>query len=230
MRAVPRASDARSLLDCAALPRLVHPSAADVVGNVGLDKKQPVLMPYVAFGTYRLGTRQARSVTLEALRNGYRCIDTAFVYGRQMTEIEVGKAIQDALQRGIIHSREEIFVITKQWRDYHGYEASMKCLDASLERLGLEYVDCWMMHWPGPCWQSKPRQEKDPGGTKGICTDEEDEDNPWNYAKEGMGKDEIAALRAETWRAMEDAYRQGKTREFHFVLGLAFQSLSSCTT
>lgn len=222
MRAVPRASDARSLLDCAALPTLVHPSAADVVGNAGLDKKQPVLMPYVAFGTYRLGTRQARSVTLEALRNGYRCIDTAFVYGRQMTEIEVGKAIQDALQRGIIHSREEIFVITKQWRDYHGYEASMKCLDASLERLGLEYVDCWMMHWPGPCWQSKPRQEKDPGGTKGICTDEEDEDDPWNYAKEGMGKDEIAALRAETWRAMEDAYRQGKTREFHFVLGIEF--------
>ena len=69
-----------------------------------------------------------------------------------------------------------------------------------------------MVHWPGPSWNSKPRQEK-----VYNANNEEDEqnvdDDPWRYAKEGMGRDDIAFLRAETWRAMEDAYRQGKTRE-----------------
>lgn len=160
-------------------------------------------MPWVGFGTYRLGQRQSRLATLEALKNGYRSIDTAFIYGGQTTEIEVGKAIQDALQQGIIQSRDEIFVTTKQWREYHGYDASMKCLDLSLQRLGLDYVDCWMMHWPGPCWKSKPREEKGHAGTKREreeVTGENEEDDQWEYAKDGMGKDEISALRAETWR------------------------------
>mmetsp|Transcript_30994 Transcript_30994/g.65988 ORF Transcript_30994/g.65988 Transcript_30994/m.65988 type:complete len:396 (+) Transcript_30994:30-1217(+) len=209
-----RASEARSLLDCAALATPVHPSAAVSPGDTGdknVNEKQPVLFPWVGFGTYRLGKGRSRSATLQALNNGYRHIDTAFVYGGETTEIEVGKAIQDALQRDIIQSREELFVTTKQWRDHHGYDASMKCLDKSLKRLGLDYVDCWMMHWPGPCWKSKPRQEKD--RSKGTKRDHESEgkgDDPWVYAK--VGQDEIASLRAETWRAMEDAYRQGKAR------------------
>ena len=74
-----------------------------------------------------------------------------------------------------------------------------------------------MMHWPGPCWKSKPRQEKDQIGAKRKETtagkDDDEEDDPFEYAKDGMGKDEITSLRAETWRAMEDAYKQGKTRE-----------------
>ncbi|EED93779.1 aldo-keto oxidoreductase, partial [Thalassiosira pseudonana CCMP1335] len=130
----------------------------------------PVLMPWVGYGTYRLGQRHARTATFQALNVGYRQIDTAFIYGGQTTEIEVGKAIQDALEHNIISSREELFITTKQWREYHGYEKSMECLNLSLDRLGVDYVDCWMMHWPGP------------------------------------------SLRAETWRAMEDAYRQGKAR------------------
>ncbi|KAL7552203.1 hypothetical protein ACHAWF_015419 [Thalassiosira exigua] len=136
-------------------------------------------MPWVGFGTYRLGKRKARSATLEAIKSGYRHIDTAFVYGGQTTEIEVGRAVRDALDSDILRDREELFLTTKQWREYHGYDKSMKCLDLSLERLGVDYVDCWMMHWPGPCW-SKPSR--------------------------GGGTD------AETWRAMEDAYREGKTR------------------
>lgn len=210
---VTRSCEARSLLDCVALTTPAHPSAALSPGIDNNDDKQPVLMPWVGFGTYRLGKNRSRSATLEALKNGYRHIDTAFVYGGQTTEIEVGKAIQDALQHDIIQSREDLFVTTKQWREHHGYDASMECLDISLERLGLEYVDCWMMHWPGPCWKSKPRQEKDQSReTKRDHTDECDADELWVYAKDGMGQDEIVSLRAETWRAMEDAYRQGKAR------------------
>ena len=202
---VSRAVDARCLLDCAMLKPMYHPATINV-GNAPKRSKDVTTMPWVGFGTYRLGKRQSRTATLDALKNGYRHIDTAFVYGGQTTEIEVGKALNDALQMGVIESREDVFITTKQWREYHGYDASMKCLELSLERLGVEYVDMWMMHWPGPCFESKDKRQKmSTGGTMA-------EDDPWIYVKEGMGIDEIAALRAETWRAMEDAYRAGKTR------------------
>ena len=120
-QAVQRASDARSLLDCAALTTPVHPSS--IVSDSGVDAEdieQRVLMPWVGFGTYRLGKNKARLATLQALQQGYRNIDTAFVYGGQTTEIEVGKAIKDALEQDIIQHREDIFLTTKQWREYHG--------------------------------------------------------------------------------------------------------------
>ena len=98
-QAVQRASDARSLLDCAALTTPVHPSSIVSGSIVDTDDiiEQRVLMPWVGFGTYRLGKNKARLATLQALQQGYRNIDTAFVYGGQTTEIEVGKAIKDAL-------------------------------------------------------------------------------------------------------------------------------------
>ena len=185
----------------------------------------------MGFGTYRLGQHKSRLATLEALKKGYRLIDTAFVYGGQTIEIEVGKAIQDALQAdGVIQNRDEVFVTTKQWRTYHGYEQSLKCLEKSLERLGLDYVDCWLIHWPGPCWNVKPKQEKekDQRGTKRDRASESDEDDPWVYAKVGMGEDEIASLRAETWRAMEDAYRQGKARECFLYYFISFDNMYRC--
>ena len=190
----PRAIEAQSLLDCAVLTTPANAA---------------ILMPWVGFGTYRLGKNKSRLATLEALKVGYRHIDTAFVYGGQTTEIEVGLALQDALQQGIIKSRQDVFITTKQWREYHGYDASMKCLELSLERLGVDYVDCWMMHWPGPCWSADKRERKK---SKSDASEETEDNDPWFYAQDGMGIDEITTLRAETWRAMEDAYRQGKTR------------------
>jgi diketogulonate reductase-like aldo/keto reductase len=175
-------------------------------------------MPWVGYGTYRLGQRNAHSAVLAALQTGYRQVDTAFVYGGQTTEVEVGKALRDAINQKIITSRQDVFVTTKQWRDYHGYDASLKCLELSLERLQLDYVDCWMMHWPGPCWESKPRQAaKEHGSSESHKRaleedEEEEEEDVWSKTKDGIRKDDIARLRGETWRAMEDAYRSGKTR------------------
>lgn len=207
---VSRAIDSRGLLDCAILTPLTHyPSPiVNIDANANANDGNCVLMPWVGFGTYRLGKRQSRAATFEALKSGYRQIDTAFIYGGQTTELEVGKALQDALQMGVIKSRQDVFITTKQWREYHGYDASMKCLELSLERLGLDYVDMWMMHWPGPCFESRDKRQT--ASSSGGATSEEDD--PWLHAKEGMGINEISALRAETWRAMEDAYRQGKAR------------------
>ena len=188
---VPKASEARSLLDCAALAIPSRPAqhliqSKDINAQDSKQQNNPVLMPWVGFGTYRLGQRKSRSATYQALDVGYRHIDTAFIYGGQTTEIEVGKAIRDALQHGLIKNREELFVTTKQWRDHHGYDASLQCLDLSLERLGLEYVDCWMMHWPGPCWKNKPRQEKQ--SAESNQEGDGEGDDLWQYAEDGMGK------------------------------------------
>ena len=180
-RATPSAS-ATSLTDCA----MFH---------------NGVLMPWVGFGTYRLG-QSAHSAVSSALAAGYRLIDTAYIYAGEKTETEVGKALQVAFTAHDAQlTRADVFVITKHWRKFHGYEAALGCLHRSLQRLGLEYVDMWMMHWPGPAWSTMNRKN-----------DELEAHGPWHYALPGHGKDEIKALRAETWRAMEDALRSGKAR------------------
>jgi diketogulonate reductase-like aldo/keto reductase len=205
--------EATSLSSCITLPKpLPTNNNASNQSRSLVDKE--ILMPWVGYGTYRLGQKRAHSAVLSALQTGYRQIDTAFIYGGQTTELQVGKALRDAFDRNILHSREDVFVTTKQWREFHGYDASLKCLEMSLGRLGLDYVDCWMMHWPGPCWECKSRQNRGGSNDNHKCTLEEDGDTDvvWSRAKDGVQKDEMASLRAETWRAMEDAYLSGKAR------------------
>ena len=166
--------------------------------GVLLPNSDNVILPWIGYGTYKLKHEIARECTLEAMRQGYRGIDTAFIYGREKTEKEVGLAIQDAIQEGVVE-RKDLCVITKQWRKYHGYEPSMECLRLSLKRLQLEYVDLWLMHWPGPAWSTMNRRN-----------DMIAEHGPWYYAVHS--KEEIPEARAETWRAMEDAYKEGKVK------------------
>jgi len=175
---------ARSLTDCAVLR-----------GRDGA-----VHMPWVGFGTYKLG-QTAQQATAEALRCGYRHIDTAYIYSNERTEAEVGKALAGAFAEGDGRlQRQDVFVTTKHWRKFHGYEASLGCLERSLKRLQLEHVDCWLMHWPGPAWSTMSRRGDE------VAADR------WHYAVAGQGEHEIQALRAETWRAMEEALRVGKAR------------------
>jgi diketogulonate reductase-like aldo/keto reductase len=158
-----------------------------------------VILPWIGFGTYKLGKEQARGCTLEALKQGYRCIDTAFIYGGETTETQVGLALQDAISDRIITRRDEVKVITKHWRKYHGYEPTLACLQLSLKRLQVEYIDVWLMHWPGPAWTTMNRRK-----------DEIAQHGPWHYATHQP--EEMPALRAETWRAMEDAVKSGRVK------------------
>lgn len=221
--AVSSGSEATSLSSCIALPKLSPVNSKPPNSSSNNDnesEESAVLLPWVGYGTYRLG-RNAQSAVHAALQIGYRHIDTAFVYGGQTTEIQVGNALRDSFRQKIC-DRQDVFITTKQWREYHGYDESLKCLEMSLERLGLDYVDMWMMHWPGPCWESKARQSKEGDGDKRI----EEENDTWSRAKPGMQRDEIASIRAETWRAMEDAYRSGKARSIA-VSNLTIQHLQT---
>lgn len=102
-----------------------------------------VEIPVVGFGTWQTpdGDVAYQSV-LDALKAGYRHIDTAAAYGN---EASVGRAIKDS---GI--PREELFITSKLWNDSHSYEAAKIALDKSLKLLGLDYLDLYLIHWPNP--------------------------------------------------------------------------------
>lgn len=99
-------------------------------------------MPQLGFGVWQVSDEQATPVVKKALEVGYRSIDTAMIYGN---EKGVGRAIKESNV-----PREELFITTKVWNADHGYENTLKAFDASLERLGLDYIDLYLIHWPTP--------------------------------------------------------------------------------
>lgn len=99
-------------------------------------------MPQLGFGVWQVADDQATSAVAKALEVGYRSIDTAMIY---KNEKGVGKAIKDSSV-----PREELFITTKVWNSDQGYENTLKAFDESLERLGLDYVDLYLIHWPTP--------------------------------------------------------------------------------
>ncbi|MHB1907837.1 MAG: aldo/keto reductase [Nitrososphaerales archaeon] len=102
---------------------------------------ESVEIPKLGLGVYQIPKGRASVDAVSyALKIGYRLIDTAAIYGN---ESEVGKAVRDS---GI--AREEIFVTTKLWNSEHGYEKALRAFDGSLKRLGLDFVDLYLIHWP----------------------------------------------------------------------------------
>jgi len=102
-----------------------------------------VEIPRLGLGVYRAAAgAETRNAVLWALEAGYRHVDTAAAYGN---EADVGRAIRES---GI--PRANVFVTTKLWNDDHGYDAALAAFDASLERLGFDYVDLYLIHWPVP--------------------------------------------------------------------------------
>ena len=124
--------------------------------------KNGVKIPSIGFGTYKLGDNEkAVSALKHALEVGYRHIDTAAFYG---TEEAIGIAIKESKVK-----REDIFLVTKLWNDCHGYENAMNAFKESIKKIGVDYLDLYLIHWPNE-------------------------------------------LNADTWRALEDLYNEGKVK------------------
>ncbi|MCR8980435.1 aldo/keto reductase [Brevibacillus laterosporus] len=102
-----------------------------------------VVKPWLGLGVYKAddGAEVEQAIRM-ALEAGYRSIDTAAIYEN---EAGVGKAIRDSKI-----PREEIFVTTKVWNTEQGYESTLQAFDTSLQKLGLDYIDLYLVHWPVP--------------------------------------------------------------------------------
>ncbi|OMI36878.1 aldo/keto reductase [Streptomyces sparsogenes] len=101
-----------------------------------------VQIPQLGFGVFQVPDVETAAAVTAALEAGYRSIDTAAIYGN---ESGVGKALADS---GI--ARDDLFITTKLWNSDQGYDATLKAFDAALDKLGLDYVDLYLIHWPTP--------------------------------------------------------------------------------
>ncbi|WP_431126850.1 aldo/keto reductase [Flagellimonas flava] len=100
-----------------------------------------VQMPYFGLGVYlaKDGEEVSNAVKV-ALNHGYRHVDTASIYNN---EVGVGLGIKESDV-----DRKDVFVVSKVWNSDQGYDSTLKAFDASLERLGLDYLDLYLIHWP----------------------------------------------------------------------------------
>lgn len=101
-----------------------------------------VQMPALGLGVLRSSKEETPAAVETALKSGYRLIDTAAAY---LNEREVGEGIR---RSGV--DRSEIFVTTKLWLTHYGYESALRAFDSSLRKLGLDYLDLYLLHWPVP--------------------------------------------------------------------------------
>jgi 2,5-diketo-D-gluconate reductase A len=99
-------------------------------------------IPQLGLGVYKVADDEARTVVATALELGYRHVDTASFYGN---EVGVGQAL-----RASDVPRDEVFVTTKVWNTEQGFDETLRAFDASLDRLGTDHVELYLIHWPAP--------------------------------------------------------------------------------
>jgi 2,5-diketo-D-gluconate reductase A len=115
---------------------MASPSSPSVPLNDGHS------IPALGFGVFKVSPSDAEQAVSTALQAGYRHIDTAAVYGN---EPETGRAVAES---GV--PRDELYLVTKLWNSEQGYDSTLTAFDASMKRLGIDYLDLYLVHWPMP--------------------------------------------------------------------------------
>ena len=186
------------------------------VPTISLNDGRP--MPQLGFGVWQVPNHEARSVVAQAIAAGYRSIDTAAMYGN---EEGVGEAVRAAPV-----PREELFVATKLWNSDHGYDAALAAFDGSLARLGLDFVDLYLIHWPLPrgeayldTWRALIRLREE-GRAKSIGVS--------NFTIRHLRRlmDETGVVPALNQIELHPRFQQRELREFHARHGIATEAWS----
>ncbi|WP_431279294.1 aldo/keto reductase [Leifsonia poae] len=110
------------------------------IPNVALNDGRSI--PQLGFGVYKIPEAETADAVIAALDAGYRHIDTAAFYENE-------RGVGEGIRRSGL-DRDDVFVTTKVWWDQNGYDTTLRSFDASLERLGFDTVDLFMIHWPAP--------------------------------------------------------------------------------
>jgi len=175
-------------------------------------------IPQLGFGTFQIPPGDTAKTVGLALDAGYRGIDTAAAYGN---EKGVGRAVADADL-----SREEMFVATKLWNDNHGRQTALREFDATLARLGLEYVDLYLIHWPVPSqdlyvetWQALQEIHAD-GRARAIGV------SNFEVAHLERLLDETEVVPAVNQIELHPRLQQPELREFHSEHGILTEAWS----
>ena len=134
------------------------PAASTEVPELVLNDS--VRIPQLGFGVFKVPEEETRAAVSGALAAGYRSIDTAMIYDN---ERGVGSAIAES---GI--PRDELFVTTKVWNTDQGYDSTLAAFEASMDKLGLDQLDLYLIHWPTPArdlyldtWRALERLQRD---------------------------------------------------------------------
>lgn len=100
-----------------------------------------VEVPYVGLGTFRSGEKELENAVKSAVEIGYTSFDTAWIYENQN---EVAQGIEASGKK-----REDLFITGKLWNSFQGYESTLKAFEVDLEQLKTDYLDLYLIHWPG---------------------------------------------------------------------------------
>ena len=177
-----------------------------------------VAMPQLGFGVWQVPDEEAAATVGVALREGYRSIDTAAVYEN---EKGTGQAIAAS---GL--ARDELFVTTKLWNSRQGYDETLRAFDDSLARLGLDYVDLYLIHWPVPeqdkyveSWKAFQKLQAD-GRAKAVGVS--------NFKQEHLRRllDETGSVPAVNQVELHPHFPQADLRAFHAEHGIATEAWS----
>lgn len=139
------------LIQCRVLETI--PTAGAILGRVFCMEPAPKLtlnngeyIDQLGFGTYKVPAPDAARLVADALKTGYRHVDTAALYGN---EDGVGAGLRAFIEEtGTV--RDEIFLTSKVWNSDQGYDSTLRAFDASMSRLGLDVLDLYLIHWPCP--------------------------------------------------------------------------------
>lgn len=175
-------------------------------------------IPRLGYGVWQVEPDASAALVAHALRTGYRLVDTAEAY---YNEEGVGEGIRAS---GV--ARDQVLVATKVWNTHHGYDQTLRAFDASLHRLGLDYVDLYLMHWPSrirnayvDTWRAMVRL-RDEGRARaiGVC----------NFAipqlRRLIGETGVAPVLNQV--ELHPYFQQRPLRRFHQKAGIATQSWS----
>jgi diketogulonate reductase-like aldo/keto reductase len=183
-----------------------------------LQLNNGVEIPQLGFGVFLVPADEVVEPVRAALDAGYRLIDTAKLYEN---EEGVGRAVADS---GL--DRDEIFVTTKVWNSDHGYDRTLRAFDASQQRLGLDVVDLYLIHWPTPqrdlyvdTWRALERLLAD-GRVRAIGVS--------NFTEAHLTRllDETDVVPAVNQVELHPGFAQESLRRFHAEHGIVTESWS----